>query len=1129
MISNKFIYQFALVLFLSQISIFNIIAQTADNYPGSALDFDGTDDYVELASSAAFNSSASFSVELWLKPQSMTGSHIVAQKGADWTLRIFEDPSKSSQSFAVVEFGINDNAQFSQLTISTASELIDQWVHICGVVDRSSGNEKLLVYVNGVAGSLVSNPAAITTGGSNIRLGESYPGIMDEVRIWNTALSEQQIRENQHLTQSASAIDLYAYIQFNEGSGSTAADATSNNHDGSLNNMNTSTCWLSSDGPFGGGSSNTQTEANGLVTFSGTDLSMNFSQQNGASITVTRIELAPNNNPVLFDSQYWVVNRFGSGNFEADLTFTVSEDITNDDAGTPSRIKLFSRASNSDDNWQNTAQASSADAANEQASFSDISGFSQFSLGRRLPAEQSSGYTLNFGSGDYISSSDIPSQLEAVSLEAWVYAKSLPGSNNRIITLAPEDAVIRHCGAEQQGQLHFYIKKKDGNLYGIRVDNTLKTNEWMHVCGTYDGSEMKVYCNGILLDSNTPNDGLYPPNGTMEIGASGESWDGYIDEVRVWDHARSEEEIQNYMYATLSGLEEGLISYYQLNEGTGSSTINVIGGGSGSLNNLDNSDWISSTAPVPYQSESDGSWASSGTWQSGQGVPTRSWSRVSVNNDLSLSDDVILKYLNINADASLSIDNAALTVTDSMDNAAGTTGLVINSASSGDATLIHNEPNIDATAKRYVNQSKWHYVSAPVIGQEISEDWMSNNSITNSPPYQLFRWDEPTNYWIIYSSDGIPVIFGDTHFGSAKGYVLTTSADHSLSFSGTLLAENISLPLTFNSDKGNGFHIIGNPFPCPIGITEDSESTGNFIAANSGLLDPDYQAIYLWNEEASYEYGADQYAVICNAGYSGPDQSSAISQDYIGLGQAFMVKVKESGNIAFDTNMRSHQNATFYKNQESWPGITLYAHGESGSSRCIIAFDEQMTYGLDRSYDVAKITSNQAISLYSRLVNDNGNKFAVQSIPLETSCRIPLGIDVKNRELIKFSQQSLGLDDYSIYLEDNILNTLTDLKESEYSVEVNTPLEERFFLHIYKTTALPPENQGNQIKAYCAHGQIIIINQSRAIIPYFIYDISGRLIEKGSAYPQRNIIRTKAKKGVYLIHCGAESSICILL
>jgi len=196
----------------------------------------------------------------------------------------------------------------------------------------------------------------------------------------------------------------------NEESGITTIDPVSGN-DGTLNNMDNAD-WVNSTIPLGKGFADSQTEATGTVFFSNTGLSMSFNAQNGAEITVSRIDTMPNLNPTepfeVYDDQYWVVNRFGGGAFNADVTFTVNESISSQFAAQPHYFKLYKRNSNSDENWVYLADASAFDPSWGEITFSGITTPGQFMIGYQFPqVDYYSGTCLEFdGTNDIARSSD---------------------------------------------------------------------------------------------------------------------------------------------------------------------------------------------------------------------------------------------------------------------------------------------------------------------------------------------------------------------------------------------------------------------------------------------------------------------------------------------------------------------------------------------------------------------------------------------------------------------------------------------------------------------------------------------------------------------------------------------------
>lgn len=108
-------------------------------------------------------------------------------------------------------------------------------------------------------------------------------------------------------------------------------------------------------------------------------------------------------------------------------------------------------------------------------------------------------------------------------------------------------------------------------------DNSIALQEWQHVALSYNGiDEVNVFINGQAQDLtyfNQPTGELLD-NSDMPliIGRSSsliQGFEGIIDEVRLWDYALNEMEIQSGMNALLAGSENGLLGYWQMNEGNG--------------------------------------------------------------------------------------------------------------------------------------------------------------------------------------------------------------------------------------------------------------------------------------------------------------------------------------------------------------------------------------------------------------------------------------------------------------------------------------------------------------------------------------------------------------------------------
>jgi Ca2+-binding RTX toxin-like protein len=100
----------------------------------------------------------------------------------------------------------------------------------------------------------------------------------------------------------------------------------------------------------------------------------------------------------------------------------------------------------------------------------------------------------------------------------------------------------------------------------------MNLNEWNHIAMTYDGSNLNLYINGELDSSQAVTGTPFISNHPIKIGKEMDvygKFEGEIDEVRIWNVARTEQQIQTNLYNNLTGKETGLVGYWNFNEGKG--------------------------------------------------------------------------------------------------------------------------------------------------------------------------------------------------------------------------------------------------------------------------------------------------------------------------------------------------------------------------------------------------------------------------------------------------------------------------------------------------------------------------------------------------------------------------------
>ena len=102
--------------------------------------------------------------------------------------------------------------------------------------------------------------------------------------------------------------------------------------------------------------------------------------------------------------------------------------------------------------------------------------------------------------------------------------------------------------------------------------------EWVHVALVHENGQLRAYRNGVqagaLPSSKTiqPNTGALPVLhlGGIIINASRNwSFDGQLDEVRLWSAVRTQSQIQQDMGQSLTGAEPNLKAYYRMSNGSG--------------------------------------------------------------------------------------------------------------------------------------------------------------------------------------------------------------------------------------------------------------------------------------------------------------------------------------------------------------------------------------------------------------------------------------------------------------------------------------------------------------------------------------------------------------------------------
>ncbi|KUG09048.1 hypothetical protein ASU33_19685 [Solirubrum puertoriconensis] len=585
--------------------------------PGNALALDGANDYVRVPDHSSLDfGNGNFTVEAWvLKQTNSSGyTHSTAPGGKwntgatlgtnEWLLQTTTDGNNNIPSFWV-----ESGTTIHTVNATTAMSL-GRWYHLAGV---RSGNS-LLIYVDGVqqgATTIPANMAVNNITGRDLLLGAIgnntangagfFANVrLDELRIWNVARSAAELQAGMVGTVAATESGLVAYYNFDAGTAggdnttrTALYDLSSNANHGTLTNFslssgNTASNWVESYAlvvpaataasarTATGFTANWTAPALGTVNTYSVDVATNAAFT--ANLT-TRSVTAPATSVTLTGLAANTVYYY---RVRADKTSVSGQGAySNPVPVCAPPVALVRNASVTlDANGNATVTASSvnngstANCGPAPASALSVSR-SAFTCADAVPATVAGALSFN-ATNQYVAipaTATVPLGNSSYTIEAWI--KPTQMGNYGIIGWG------NYGTTNQVNALRLY----SGGLNNYWWANDLLaptanlTGAWHHVAATFDGTTRTLYLDGVAIGSDTPTGHAVPNANNLRIGSTnnGEYFPGSIDEVRVWNVARTAAELNAAKGAGLPGGTTGLVAYYRLNEGSALTTADATG------------------------------------------------------------------------------------------------------------------------------------------------------------------------------------------------------------------------------------------------------------------------------------------------------------------------------------------------------------------------------------------------------------------------------------------------------------------------------------------------------------------------------------------------------------------------
>jgi len=154
--------------------------------------FNGTSSYIDCGNDSSLQIRNSLTMSVWIKPDNLTNATggILCKSDFNDNFGDYE----IHQSTDKIRFLLNNNSPLNVLTSNTS--ITTNWTHVVATYDGTTKK----IYINGQLSNSANFTGQINNSFTNLRIGSYYnaalvfAGLIDDVRIYNRALSETEIK-----------------------------------------------------------------------------------------------------------------------------------------------------------------------------------------------------------------------------------------------------------------------------------------------------------------------------------------------------------------------------------------------------------------------------------------------------------------------------------------------------------------------------------------------------------------------------------------------------------------------------------------------------------------------------------------------------------------------------------------------------------------------------------------------------------------------------------------------------------------------------------------------------------------------------------------------------------------------
>ena len=187
-------------------------------------------------------------------------------------------------------------------------------------------------------------------------------------------------------------------------------------------------------------------------------------------------------------------------------------------------------------------------------------------LGNALPLK---GYI-----GEYLSvSNNHILNPDTFSISFWIKQDpvfALDGSVLSHVNISKTAGWFFEAKIKPEPQIQFSVVNSEGTIFTVAAP--INKNKFENIVGSFDGISLKLYLNGVLVDS-TDFSGTYEPDpgDPFNVGIDSydlnNAWEGAIDDLRIFNRVLSDTEVKNSLDGAIYA-SEGLIGYWPFDNNT---------------------------------------------------------------------------------------------------------------------------------------------------------------------------------------------------------------------------------------------------------------------------------------------------------------------------------------------------------------------------------------------------------------------------------------------------------------------------------------------------------------------------------------------------------------------------------